>query len=686
MKILSVDLQNIRSHLKTGPIRFGEGLNIIQGGVGKGKSSILYAIDFSFTGEKIGRTFNYLLRSESRRGTVKLTFEKGRDKYIIIRELKREGRGIKQVNPWLIRSGRIVAKGMKEAVNRELKDVLDGLEPRHLREILFVRQEELKTILNLKPEERQKRIDSLLGIEVFKNAFENLAPVVKRYEGENRSLNAVISVLEREEGKIKPVEEKIKREERKLKEIKGKEEKLIREINNLRREIEEYEGVEKKINDLSGRKESLKEKIELRLRDVSRDEKQLQNLSNEKVEIEKEIKKLRSERERTGNPEEIEREIEELEAREKEITGICGELSEKAKGLEGDLGKIKPLMGKGKCPLCGQELKEEHVLKLIEQYTSDLEKVRLKLREALNERGSLESRVKSMKEKLGNIRGKVREIEKREVKLNSLENEIKGLKERINHFKVEIGINKQIFEKLVKEEKGLRERFSHLLKKDYEKLKGELKVLEEERRKRVEEASEARTNIKNWRRELGELKRKMEELNMKRERLKKTSRILDFLKQTRELYKAVRAYLRSEYIKTIEANMQRIVDYIRDPERNYVVYLKNDYSPVVKVDGEEREVSSLSGGERTILAIAYRIALSQTVYTAKTGKKLGVLILDEPTESLGHEDESINRLGEMLRNLKDFEQIIAVSHSEHFTDYADHLIRVKYEAGRSILY
>jgi exonuclease SbcC len=110
------------------------------------------------------------------------------------------------------------------------------------------------------------------------------------------------------------------------------------------------------------------------------------------------------------------------------------------------------------------------------------------------------------------------------------------------------------------------------------------------------------------------------------------------------------------------------------------------YTPyVVSESGVEREVSNLSGGERTLIAFAYRLGLGQLIMQSKTGHGLSLLLLDEPTESLGREDGSIDRLAEAISRFKAIEQIIAVTHSEAFAEKAEHVIRVEKEAGESTI-
>jgi DNA repair exonuclease SbcCD ATPase subunit len=68
---------------------------------------------------------------------------------------------------------------------------------------------------------------------------------------------------------------------------------------------------------------------------------------------------------------------------------------------------------------------------------------------------------------------------------------------------------------------------------------------------------------------------------------------------------------------------------------------------------------------------------------SRTGHGLYMLLLDEPTESLGREDGSVDRLAESISRLKAIEQIIAVTHSDAFAEKAEHVIRVEKETGVS---
>ena len=88
MKIEIVQLENIRSHVKS-TVPFARGFNCLVGGVGTGKSSVLYAIDFALFGDPIGRSFEYLLREGADSAKVTVQFSQNGQTYKLVREIGR---------------------------------------------------------------------------------------------------------------------------------------------------------------------------------------------------------------------------------------------------------------------------------------------------------------------------------------------------------------------------------------------------------------------------------------------------------------------------------------------------------------------------------------------------------------------------------------------------------------------
>jgi exonuclease SbcC len=184
---------------------------------------------------------------------------------------------------------------------------------------------------------------------------------------------------------------------------------------------------------------------------------------------------------------------------------------------------------------------------------------------------------------------------------------------------------------------------------------------------------------------LDEIKERINLAQEKLERMEKIRKTVEVLGAIRDAYRSIQPKLRSEFVKVLRNFVQQVLDSLVGGEGPMLnVVIDETYTPYVKSEtGVDREVSNLSGGERTLLAFAYRLGLGQLIMQSRTGHGLSMLMLDEPTENLGSEDGSIERLAEAISRFKAIEQIIAVTHSEAFAGKAEHVVNLEKEAGVS---
>jgi exonuclease SbcC len=105
-----------------------------------------------------------------------------------------------------------------------------------------------------------------------------------------------------------------------------------------------------------------------------------------------------------------------------------------------------------------------------------------------------------------------------------------------------------------------------------------------------------------------------------------------------------------------------------------------NFTPLVEQDGYEQDVDYLSGGERTSLALAYRLALNSIVRRVSRGMKSNLLILDEPTD--GFSNEQLAKMREILDEIES-PQVIIVSHDKELESFADQIYKVIKERGES---
>jgi DNA repair protein SbcC/Rad50 len=102
--------------------------------------------------------------------------------------------------------------------------------------------------------------------------------------------------------------------------------------------------------------------------------------------------------------------------------------------------------------------------------------------------------------------------------------------------------------------------------------------------------------------------------------------------------------------------------------------INEEFTPIIEQDGFEQEITYLSGGEKTSVALAYRLALNYLVQKVSTGMKSNLLILDEPTD--GFSKEQLFKVREILNEL-DCPQIIMVSHERELESFADNIFQIE---------
>ncbi len=111
------------------------------------------------------------------------------------------------------------------------------------------------------------------------------------------------------------------------------------------------------------------------------------------------------------------------------------------------------------------------------------------------------------------------------------------------------------------------------------------------------------------------------------------------------------------------------------------VAIDEGFTPVVTQEGYDVPFGSLSGGERTSVALAYRLALNHLVRAESPPlRDSNLLILDEPTD--GFSKEQLGRVRDLL-NAIGSEQTIIVSHERELESFADFVFHVTKVDGKT---
>ncbi|HEV2449195.1 MAG TPA: hypothetical protein VGU43_02150, partial [Thermoplasmata archaeon] len=187
---------------------------------------------------------------------------------------------------------------------------------------------------------------------------------------------------------------------------------------------------------------------------------------------------------------------------------------------------------------------------------------------------------------------------------------------------------------------------------------------EESTRKQLEESAERLREREEWR------------ASARAERSRAQWVKGEFRQGLIELERRRLARAHAEFTRLLSQYFSRLID---DP--TLLARCDAAFTPEVELEGESTPAEALSGGERTALALAYRLAMGAMV--RGSGRlKLDTLILDEPTD--GFSPEQVLRLGELLASLA-APQLLLVSHERQLEAIADHVVLVRKVEGSSRL-
>jgi len=692
LKLESLQLENIRSHIKT-VIHFGDGFNCLVGGLGQGKSTVLYAFDFVLFGDPISRSYEYLLREDAEKGKVTAVFVQNGRTYKIQRALQRRGKGISQDIDQLklYRDDKLVAGNKNDAVTEEL-EALTGLDKNIFREVIWVRQEHLKELLDITPRQRQIKLDKLFGLSDYNVAWSGLHQFEREYEIEK-------SILESDSDVTRIG--KLDCDYTKTVELFSS---VTNQLNNMKKEVAKTQTILKKaivhlesLEELRKTTEALQRKeiqfqtnitnIKKRSREIldqnKTNKRRLDELEKLLEQMEKEKKSHQNVLQKSGFS--VDKTLEELKIHlfgvEKQLRTISGEQEATKREMKTSLSKISSIITENKCPRCLQDLTGNYKKCLKENLKKEQVENEKKLKE-------LQKKFDSLKSQHNIVNGAISNLNQLIPRVQDIKKQVTEKQESLNKFFAQLEEAREEGNRL---EKQLCETQDKITKFDVTELNSARKLRDDAFTKNSYAKHELK-NLIHKKRDLAllvnELKERLDNAQKKIERKDKIRKLLGIIDRIRVAYRSIQPKLRSEFVTYLQIAVQQTLDsLVGDVGPALTVKIDETYSPFIRSEeGYEREVMNLSGGERTLLAFAYRIGLGQLIMQSRTGHGLYMLLLDEPTESLGREDGSVDRLAEAVSRLKAIEQIIAVTHNEAFAEKAEHVIRVEKGSGASQVY
>jgi exonuclease SbcC len=670
MILKSLKLENIRSYTDQA-IKFPLGTTLFEGDIGSGKSTILMAIEFALFGlgsEKGGG----LLRTGVKKGSVTLTFEVEGEEYEIYRCLERKGKSVHQSECHLKTKEGDLPLSASE-IKEKILEVLKFNEPPDpkaqsviYRYAVFTPQEEMKAILWMRPDARLQTLRKAFRIEDYRIAMENSSVLAKSIKEKSIELTSHASDLEdkRETHKTKVVE--IGDCKGHLTSLTKSEGELEGKLAKLKEEVDEHQKRKDALGKAVGEIPLLTKQIEEKNGEITELQDEAKQLSKEiEEELQPDIDKLNEIKKPTTKTEkELKEELEELRDREKELRKVETSIDTKITDYESvEKNKV--------CPTCDRPADPKEFEEKIKQKMKEKEK-------ASEEVSNCGKRIKEI-EKLQDL---LREYEKAQERLQVLNEKVKRHNERIEKASTKAKTLKAYVEeasKKLEKAKGEVEEFNQVSER-IEKLSKERDGVQSELKTIGEEISKTRETLRLLKKEVDELGIEIETKEKERklaEKLKEYNIWLEefFVPTLDTIEKHVMLSIKEEFNQHFQKWWNLLVE---DPGKESRI--DEDFTPFVEQDGYEQDIYYLSGGEKTSLALAYRLALNSIVKKVSTGIKSNLLILDEPTD--GFSKEQLFKIREILDEIQ-CPQIIIVSHEKELESFADQVLRVEKKQGAS---
>ncbi|MBN1793157.1 SMC family ATPase [Candidatus Woesearchaeota archaeon] len=670
-------LKNVRSYVDES-ISFPQGVTLLSGDIGSGKTTILLALEFAVFGLMKGvLSGSALLRHGSQQGSVTLNMLIGDDDVSISRSLKRSKSGIVQEPGTLVVNGSSF-EGTPQELKSRILDLLGYLESLLtksksliFRYTVFTPQEEMKRILYESRDERLDILRRLFNIDKYKRVKDN----VLNYSRELRNQ------VNFSEGKLDGLAEK----RREAQGYKAQLESLRHELSSLEESLSHSE------KELASSEESLKraeaalEKARSSELEAEVKRQELQSRTREAGRVERELDRARLEVEKSlvslegfdaSRADEIQakalakrKELSSCEEKLSEIISRKAEALSKKASSESIISKISKI---DKCPTCLQEVSPGHVdavksrenviISACNSNVSKLDEFEQKYKER---KKALESELENYAKSEREFAVKsvlFRELEDKKRQKASLEKELLALKKRLD----EDFLRLSDLEKMPSASKEVRlaveEARKLVLKKRESREEASRAVVE--RRTRSDTISRVLLQLEK---ELGRLKEEESRLAILKERRNWLES--DFLKLVDSVEKSVLARIYSEFNSFFQEWFGTLIE-----DDTIKVWLDDSFSPVIEQNGYETFLENLSGGEKTSVALAYRLALNRVVNDFLSGVRTrDLIILDEPTE--GFSTEQLDRVREVL-NQANLLQTLVVSHESKMEGFADQVIRV----------
>jgi exonuclease SbcC len=681
MLLKSLRLKNIRSYCNE-EITFPEGIVLLAGDIGAGKSTILLAIEFALFGLLRGElSGTALLRNGANQGSVELTFELNGKDYTIGRTLQRTKTSVEQDAGYLIENGL-----RREATAVELKATVLGIlgYPAELltkskslmyRYTVYTPQEEMKRIVLEDTESRLMILRKVFDIDKYKRISDN-AIVYARHLREQK--NTYEAQLLDEPLKKRQLQEK--HDQARL--IQKALLELAPQLSSAKQAVQQQklalESLENERATLAQHRATL-EAAEAELNTLAQHNDQasaelaqvaavLQHQTPEAPRVEEIAQQLRDKQQ----------ELLHHDAALRTHLAVHAELNAKKQFSEATAQRIQDL---DECPTCLQKVDAEHKHRstAIQQqhaaeYTTQLATCEATVRDRENAKTRTHEELLALQNNY--TLAQTLALQLQQHKLHQQR------KATLELFIAQLATSRTAAEQRRKEaSEALKQRAD--IEQRFLAERQKLDTLAQKEQHAVVEHARMLEQAAHFRETIALLEK---ELAAKEEARKQAQKLATFHHWMSDFFNGLMQVMEQHVLTKVYHDFNALFQQwfsILIENDVLVARLDENFSPVVQQDGYDTDVDHLSGGEKTACALAYRLALNKVINELHaTIMTKNLLILDEPTD--GFSAEQLQRMRDVLEQVR-ARQVVIVSHEAMIESMVDHVLRVTKEGNTSTI-
>ncbi len=640
---------------------FPEGLILISGKNSYGKSTILEGILFAFFGPKVFRRRNaasFITYGEQDKAEIYVYFTLDKKKYYIYRKWGRTGSIATKLFEW--NNKRNIYNEVKNFKVEEFFEISSE----QAMSTVFVRQGEVEEIANKKGAELREMIIDLFRLNIIESALSFLDSKFKGEKYEKEKLEKSRVPIERIKKDIDIIKkEKIEFE----KEIKEKEKK----IESLSKEQESLPS-SKLISELENmyiQNTSIQDKFQSYYNDfktkIKKTKLNIEDFSSEKR-ISTEIETLQSNKNNIQtNNDELEKKRDATYKGLGKTKGRIEDTKKSIKKMDTSLKFIKKGQGEemAQCPTCQSELTKEHYDEMIQKFKNEISVNQKKVESISRVLTDFDKELKSNQVELDKIKEKITVYQGLKEDFDNYikyESELKNIEKALKEFLSQHGNKFQ--DSSVEGIKNL------VIKK--ERVFVELKAIQKEFKEKKLKLQKNSERIKELHQEIQrmvDLQRRIDEHEIDIEHITKAK---EFVRRFVTEYMVVKRLVKNialsteKYIKDFTSGQYSdlLLDLSGTKKTGLSLRIKDNFN------GEYESTEVLSGGDRTALGIALRLAISELMGSIRPTKesprknpKIDFLLLDEPLAAL--DETRRERILKHLIKSKTFSQIFLITHT-----------------------